>query len=214
MKIIRILFILLALLAVPRSWAAATAVSGIVDGEIWTTNGSPYSVGGDVIVSSLVIQPGVQVQFQGNYEFRVDGRLQVNGTTVSPVKFTSTNAAVGWQGILFFDSLPGSYFANCTIENAKNSAVRINNTQPVGGGVPAFTNCTILNNSSPNSGGGIAARLNSGDLIFQNCIIITIRILVPQHQLVTRGGSLILRADIGKQLSHRHLLKRVDAHNL
>ncbi len=44
--------------------------------------------------------------------------------------------------------------------------------------------------------------------------IITIRILVPQHQLVTRGGSLILRADIGKQLSHRHLLKRVDAHNL
>lgn len=44
--------------------------------------------------------------------------------------------------------------------------------------------------------------------------IITIRILIPQHQLVTQRGSLILRADIGKQLSQRHLLKRVDAHNL
>ncbi len=50
--------------------------------------------------------------------------------------------------------------------------------------------------------------------VFNLSLIITIRILVPQHQLVTRGGSLILRADIGKQLSHRHLLKRVDAHNL
>ena len=171
MKIIRILFILLALLATPRSWAAGTAVSGIVDGETWVAAGSPYSVGGNVIVSSLVIQPGVEVQFQGNYEFRVEGRLQVNGTAVSPVKFTSTNGAVGWQGILFFDSLPGSYFANCTIENAKNSAVRINNTQPAGGGVPAFTNCTILNNSSPSSGGGIAANATSGDLIFENCVI-------------------------------------------
>lgn len=44
--------------------------------------------------------------------------------------------------------------------------------------------------------------------------IITIRILIPQHQLVTQRGSLILRADIGKQLSQRHLLKRVYAHNL
>ena len=43
---------------------------------------------------------------------------------------------------------------------------------------------------------------------------ITIRILVPQHQLVTRRGRLIVGADIGKQFSQRHLLKRVDTHNL
>ncbi len=43
---------------------------------------------------------------------------------------------------------------------------------------------------------------------------ITIRILVPQHQLVTRIGSLILGGEIGKQFSQRDLLKRIDAHNL
>ncbi len=68
--------LLLALVTVPWSWAA-TPVSGIVDDEMWTAAGSPYLVIGDVSVGSLMIQPGVRVQFQGNFVFLVEGFLQV-----------------------------------------------------------------------------------------------------------------------------------------
>ena len=58
-----------------------TMVSGIIDGETWTTNGSPYCVNGDVLVAALTIEPGVEVRFLGNYVFRVEGLLQVKGAT-------------------------------------------------------------------------------------------------------------------------------------
>ena len=168
MKILHTLITLLVLFAAPFSWAS-TPVSGDVDDQLWTAAGSPYLVIGDVSVGSLVIQPGVEVQFQGNYHFQVPGVLQVRGTAGNEVRFTTTNAAVGWQGICFDNGGPGSFLNHAIIEYSKNSGVRITNSAPAGGGVPAFTNCTIINNSSPVFGGGIDARLRSGDLVLDNC---------------------------------------------
>jgi len=154
-----------------RGADCGTTVSGIIDGEIWTAAGSPYCVIGDVLVSALMIQPGVEVRFLSNYVFIVEGVLQVKGTAANQVRFTTTNSAVGWPGIWFIDSVPGSFFNYCTIEYSRSSAVYITNGAPVGGGVPTFTNCMIINNSSPEYGGGIDATLNSGDLILNNCVI-------------------------------------------
>src|SRR5437660_1326366 len=156
-----------------RGAECQTLVRGIIDGEIWTAAGSPYCVVDDIIVASLVIQPGVEVRFASNYVFMIEGVLQVKGVPgqENQVRFTTTNAAVGWQGIWFVDSVPGSFLNNCIIEYSKNSAVRITNGPPTGGAVPAFTNCTIINNSSPDYGGGIDATLNSGDLLLDHCLI-------------------------------------------
>jgi hypothetical protein len=163
--------ILLMAIGTLRSAECNTLVNGIIDGEVWTAANSPYCVDGDVRVSSLIIQSGVEVRFLSNYVFAVEGLLQVNGTPANRVHFTTTNAAVGWQGICFLDGLPGSFFNNCVIEYSKNSGVRITNSPLSGGAVPAFTNCAIINNSSPDYGGGIAISARSGDLILDSCLI-------------------------------------------
>lgn len=48
-----------------------TTVSGIIDGETWTLEGSPYCVEGDVTVINLVIEPSVIVEFMGDFKIDV-----------------------------------------------------------------------------------------------------------------------------------------------
>ena len=86
---------------------AQTTVSGYVSGT-WTQTGSPYVVVGDVLVTSLVIQSNVQVQFDGPYVFEVQGILQASGTATNPIVFNNTaaNANKGWNGIFFNESGP------------------------------------------------------------------------------------------------------------
>lgn len=58
-------------------FAKADYVSGDQYGT-WTSGHSSYYVIGDILVpdnSSLIIQPGCQVLFQGNYAFTVNGTL-------------------------------------------------------------------------------------------------------------------------------------------
>lgn len=92
-----------------------------------------------------------------------------------------------------------------TITNSGSYYLTTNLTTSTGSGITIFANNVHLDLNGFTIRCTAASPLGVG---------ITIRILVPQHQLVTQRGSLILRADIGKQLSQRHLLKRVDAHNL
>jgi hypothetical protein len=117
-----------------------------IESEEWTSSGSPYLINCDVQVDSLAIGPGVTVLFLSNSVFRVTGFLKAIGTAAMPVQFTSTNAAVGWQGILFTGD--GSALAYCTIERSKNSGVRIKDC------VVEITSCLVRQNSA-GSGGGI-----------------------------------------------------------
>ena len=73
----------------------------------WTLSGSPYIIQADIVVEdtkTLTIEAGVEVKFDGNYQFTVNGELIVQGTSSSWVVFTSnqTSPAAGdWRGIHF-----------------------------------------------------------------------------------------------------------------
>jgi hypothetical protein len=175
---------------------AATPVCGIISGETWTSNGSPYRVTCDITVFGLNIQPGVQVLFENNYVFEVQGLLIATGTVAQPVVFTRTNG--GWQGIFFNHSLPGCELRHCVISQSLNSAIRLAVENP-----PLLNNCVIENNSAPAAGGGIQALNLAGDLNLEEC---TIRRNTVNLALVSgndragggiyatmTGGSLVLR---------------------
>ena len=81
----------------------------------WDLAGSPYLVQGDIEIpddSTLVIEPGVVVEFQGHYELNIQGMLLAIGTESDTIHFTvndttgfhnpDTNLG-GWEGIKIID---------------------------------------------------------------------------------------------------------------
>lgn len=162
------LILLLSLVALTPDAGAAegTLVGGNIANQTWTKDKSPYLVTNDVYVSgNLNIKDGVEVRFLSNWVFEVGGKLKVLGAAEAPVVFQPTDTNVGWQGLLFRDAVPGSFFVHAVIQGSINSGVRITNTPP------AFTNCVIRNNKSPGHGGGILAQVSGSPLTLQSCVI-------------------------------------------
>lgn len=84
------------LLFVPVFTRAATEVTGnIGSNETWTTTGSPYIIATSTTVTlssgvTLTIEPGVIVKFKSSAELSPgQGKLAANGTSASPIIFTS-----------------------------------------------------------------------------------------------------------------------------
>ena len=71
-----------------------TSLSGVLTGEKLhlTEEGSPYIVEADCLVSegdTLVIEPGTEVRFAGEYSIRVIGNIEARGTKEKKILFTS-----------------------------------------------------------------------------------------------------------------------------
>jgi hypothetical protein len=82
---------------------AQTIVNGVVSGS-WTLAGSPYLVQGALMVANgttLTIEPGVMVEFQGSYKFLVLGQITAAGTSTDSITFTATDTSIGWLGMRF-----------------------------------------------------------------------------------------------------------------
>jgi len=114
-----------------------STVSGVlIDSElVWTPEQSPYLIVGDILVESdkvLVIEPGVQVSFSGQFSIRIDGKVKAIGTPDDPILFDSAETYSGlWGGInlnrvsanLQMDGiqyLDGNIFQDCMFRNSNS----------------------------------------------------------------------------------------------
>jgi len=83
---------------------------------IWPLANSPYYIDGNILIpndSTLLIDAGVVVEFQGHYALNVQGRLLAIGTETDTIFFTVNDtigfsnpdtSLGGWNGIRFIDT--------------------------------------------------------------------------------------------------------------
>lgn len=157
--------------------AGQTIIPGGTVSGTWQTSGSPYLVQGTIMIpndSTLLIEPGTTVNFQGHYKILVMGRILALGTVESPITFTASNPTTGWYGIRF-DETPStndsSVIDHCIIQFGRA-------TEPefVGGAIKAgsfvsklrISNCLLKHNWAQTAGGAIYCSPYSSPLILNN----------------------------------------------
>jgi hypothetical protein len=129
----RKIFYLLALSLAFNAEASTSITTPLVSGH-WTLAGSPYKIYNNIRVDYaqvLLIDPGVEVIFQGYYQIEVAGAMHAVGTSTNPVYFhaqdttgwsNSTLTDGGWNGINFdYVSSDSCTFQYCNVADLKNS---------------------------------------------------------------------------------------------
>jgi hypothetical protein len=188
MKKVFLLFLLSGLvIAVNSARADHIVVTGNVSGY-W--NADTVKIIGDITIpddSSLIINPGVVVEFYGHYKIIVKGNVLAVGTADHSVRFTindttgfadTTTTSGGWHGFIyenlssFADS---SKFSYCIFEYGKavdtvtegryGGAFRIFNFSKI-----LFTNCRFENNYAYHWGG--AMYVKHADIGVQHSVFI------------------------------------------
>jgi len=160
--------------------AGATDVEGDVWGT-WTRENSPYNVIGEIRVppeSTLVIEPGILVNFKGHYKLIVDSlaTLLAIGTETDSIFFTTEDTATGWHGIRFLYADSNSQISYCRLEYGK-ALGEFPSPDAMGGAIycfqssPNISNNVVRNNTAVDDGGGIACRSHSSPTILNNLIV-------------------------------------------
>lgn len=169
--------------------ASAVDVSGDQWGT-WIRENSPYNVVGEIRVppeSTLAIEPGIVVNFQGHYKFIVDSlaTLLAVGTETDSIYFTAADSAAGWHGIRFMAATSNSQVSYCRIEYGKAAW-----PDHRGGGIlcrfssPTITNNTIWKNWAATDGGGIYSWYSSPTIVGN---------LITRNSVVEAGGAIYIR---------------------
>ena len=115
-----IFFILLGITTflIPHIALCDTNVSGNQSGT-WTLSGSPYYVIGAITIpagNSLIIEPGVLVEVQGNFRITAEGFITAQGTESDSIKLYGQGTTT-WEGIRLEDEVNQSTFSYCRISN-------------------------------------------------------------------------------------------------
>ncbi|MEZ5196212.1 MAG: right-handed parallel beta-helix repeat-containing protein [Bacteroidales bacterium] len=111
---------------------AQTIISGGNVSGVWNQEGSPYLIQNDIsIVSSLIIEPGVDVVFENYSLFQVFGTLTANGQINDSITFTVSDTSGfynmthnGWGGVEIIDS-SSIEMKYCIIEYSTASGISI-----------------------------------------------------------------------------------------
>lgn len=179
------LTIILIIVSGTQSFAQTTVPAGSVSG-IWTAGGSPYQVMGEISIAagqSLVIEPGVMIEFQGHYKFNVQGSLKAVGTSYDSILFLINDTTGfhdmnipdgGWHGIRFGYGVPGtdsSRINYCIFAYGKATG---SSTEDKSGGAVAvheypdliISNSVFYHNAALETGGAIA--LSNADILLED----------------------------------------------
>jgi len=204
------LLVILQVILVSVAFSQTYIPPGDVSGTLGF-NGSPYYIQGDITIpndSTLTIEPGVLVEFQGHYALNVQGQLLAIGTDTNIITFTVDDTAGfhnpettlgGWNGIQFIDTPSEndtSKIIFCTLQYGK--AVGSSTPDNAGGAIYVsnfnkvlIENCIITNNSAGGSdspsGGGI-------DLAFAN--ITLENNIISNNRAWDGGGIQIWESDV------------------
>ncbi|MBN1183480.1 MAG: right-handed parallel beta-helix repeat-containing protein [Bacteroidales bacterium] len=149
----------------------------------WTKASSPYIILRDITVpedTSLIIEPGVEVEFAKGYGMQVKGNLLAIGEDDNKIVFTSAdtisvkeNITNGWKGIsIDGENTDTSILQNCVIEYVYSGD---NNYGQFQGAVNIYNRTAIIRNCKIHKntgyyGGGIYCS-DVADIIIQNCTI-------------------------------------------
>lgn len=153
-----------------NSFAQTSVPGGNVSGT-WTLANSPYNIQGSIQItngSTLTIEPGVTVNFQGTYKLLVLGRLLAVGTVTDTITFTAANTANGWRSIRFDNTASAndsSEIKFCKLQYGKATGAYPDDS----GGALYFdnfskaviANCRIADCVANTSGGGIYCNASS-----------------------------------------------------
>ena len=150
---------------IPLALLSQTQVSaGAVSGT-WDITGSPFMVNGEIYVdegASLIIDPGVEVKFNGWFKFIVNGSLMAEGTETDKILFTAADINNRWHGIRFQGTNETSVLDYCIISYGLTNSGSSNFLEYAGGGILCYSspnasitisNCEILNNIALRGGG-------------------------------------------------------------
>ncbi|MDP6730581.1 MAG: hypothetical protein QF675_11415, partial [SAR324 cluster bacterium] len=96
----------------PSAVQSAQSLKGKIDTNmILSQAGNPWTIDGDILVVkgyTLYILPGTELVFQDAYKIRVEGEIQINGTSSNPVKLHSNGNP--WKGIEWIQGAVGASF--------------------------------------------------------------------------------------------------------
>jgi hypothetical protein len=139
-------------------------------GEVtWTTANQPYYVVGDVTIpagQTLTIEPGVDVEFEGNFKITVKGTLLANGESSAPINFSTILADCTWAGLRFDQGSSGSVVRYATFTRGADSlggATSITNASPLLEHCEWYGNVSLI-------GGAVFLTGNSAPT-FRQCLI-------------------------------------------
>ncbi|MCD4725629.1 MAG: right-handed parallel beta-helix repeat-containing protein [Bacteroidales bacterium] len=120
----KLLFLFIAILFSIASYSQTHVPPGPISGT-WDTVGSPYLIEGETTVedgTTLTIEAGVLVEWQGSYTMFIQGQILAIGTETDSIIFTAADPLSGWKSIRFIDTPPGndtSRFEYCVFEYGK-----------------------------------------------------------------------------------------------
>jgi hypothetical protein len=140
-------------------------ISGEISGVLYD---SIYIVVGDLsvyITDSLFIEPGATILFNGAYQFTIGGYLSAIGTETDSIIFASYEGAPAWMGLDVIFTTAYCHLKYCLITGSEYVGICI-----TVGTTIIIENCSIINNSNAQSGGGIAVG-NFNTPIIRNCLI-------------------------------------------
>lgn len=201
-RIFTLLQIVLLLIISINSWSSTNIYSGNVSGT-WNIAGSPYLINGDITIpkdSTLVVAPGVKIEFKGSYQFNILGQLLAIGKAKQFIQITADDSIRGWKGIRF-DGISAkadsSKLIYCKISFGKAVSGSFNDKQGGALFIRRFSNllvenCMISNNTAAYYGGAIACVYGSSPLFVNNVIC--------NNQSNSIGGAFYLFANSNPKL--------------